>query len=162
MDQKAELLGLRNCYGLPALYTSSTLHIPYKHLSHAPKPVTLRSRLVNILLFTSLNLDYLTFPFFSRIFLFLSRTQHEPLTKLLCQDLAQHNTVYSSFSPSFLSFLSKFLNLYVRSIKQHQEKNRAPGGGYLHPVEQPASWTYRATGKHLMHLRCLVDNSYVR
>ena len=44
----------------------------------------------------------------------------------------------------------------------HQEKNRAPGGGYLHPVEQPASWTYRATGKHLMHLRCLVDNSYVR
>ena len=44
----------------------------------------------------------------------------------------------------------------------HQEKNRAPGGGYLHPVEQPASWAYRATGKHLMHLRCLVDNSYVR
>ena len=44
---------------------------------------------------------------------------------------------------------------------EHQEKNCAPGGGYLHPVEQPASWAYRATGKHLMHLRCLVDNSYV-
>ena len=45
--------------------------------------------------------------------------------------------------------------------KPHQEKNRAPGGGYLHLVEQPASWTYRATGKHLMPLRCLVDNSYI-
>ena len=40
------------------------------------------------------------------------------MTKLLCQDLAQHNTVYSSFSRSFLSFPSKFLILYVRSIKQ--------------------------------------------
>ena len=100
------------------LHVPSTLHIPYKHLSHAPKPVTLRSRLVHILLFTSLNLDYLSFPLFYCIFLFLSRTQHEPLTKLLCHDLAQHNTVYSSFSRSFLSFLSKFLILYVRSIKQ--------------------------------------------
>ena len=93
------------------LHVPCTLHIPYKHLSHAPKPVTLHSRLVHILLFTSLNLDYLTSPLFSCIFLFLSHTQHEPLTKLLCQDLAQHNTVYSSFSRSFLSFLSKFLIL---------------------------------------------------
>ena len=31
---------------------------------------------------------------------------------------AQHNTVYSSFFRSFLSFLSKFLILYVCSIKQ--------------------------------------------
>ena len=100
------------------LHVPSTLHIPYKHLSHAPEPVTLRSRLVHILLFTSLNLDYLTLSFSSCIFLFLSRTQHEPLTKLLCQDLAQHNTLYSSFSRSFLSFLSKFLILYVRSRKQ--------------------------------------------
>ena len=90
----------------------------YKHLSQVPEPVTLHSRLVHICLFTSLHLDYLTFPFSSCIFLFLLRTQHEPLTKLLCQDLAQHNTVYSSFSRSFLSFLSKFLILYVRSIKQ--------------------------------------------
>ena len=95
-----------------------TLHIPYKHLSHAPKPVTLHSRLVHLLLFTALNLDYLTFPLFFFVFLFLSRTQHEPLTKLLCQDLAQHNTAYSSFSRSFLSFLSKFLILFIRSIKQ--------------------------------------------
>ena len=100
------------------LHVPYTLHIPYKHLFHAPKPVTLRSRLVHILLFASLNLDYLTFPFFSCIFLFLSCMQHEPLTKLLCQDLAQHNTVYSSFSRSFLSFLFKFLILYVCSIKQ--------------------------------------------
>ena len=48
----------------------------------------------------------------------------------------------------------------VKSV--HQEKNHAPGGGYLHPVEEPASWTYGMTGKHLMRLRCLVDNSYVR
>ena len=40
------------------------------------------------------------------------------MTKLLCQDLAQHNTVYSSFSRSFLSFLSTFLISYVRSIMQ--------------------------------------------
>ena len=90
------------------VHLACTLYIPYKHLSHAAKPVTLRSRLVHILLFTSLNLDYLTFPLFSYIFLFFSCTQHEPLTKLLCQDVEQHNTVYCSFSRSFLSFLSKF------------------------------------------------------
>ena len=100
------------------LHVPCALHIPYKHLSHALKPVTLHSCLVHILLFTSLNLDYLTFSLFSCIFLFLSRTQYEPLTKLLCQDLAQHNTVYNSFSRFFLSFLSKFFILYVRSIKQ--------------------------------------------
>ena len=99
------------------LHVPSTLHIPYKHLSHAPEPVTL-SCTCTLVEVTSLNLDYLTFPLFSCIFLFLSCTQHEPLTKPLCQDLVQHNTVYSSFSRSFLSFLTKFLILYVRSIKQ--------------------------------------------
>ena len=93
-------------------------HVPYKHLSQVPEPVTLHCRLVHILLFTLLNLDYLTFPLFSCFFLFLSHTQHELLTKLLCQDHAQHNTVYSSFSQSFLSFLAKFLILYVCSKKQ--------------------------------------------
>ena len=101
------------------LHVPCTLHIPYKHLSYAPEPITLQSpsctcTLVQV---TSLNLDYLTFPLFSCIFLFLSCTQHERLTKLFCQDLVQHNTVYSSFSRSFLSFLSKFLILYVSSIK---------------------------------------------
>ena len=99
-------------------WAAGPLHVSYKHLSHVPEPATLHSRLVHILLFTSLNLDYLTFPLFSCIFLFLPGTRHEPLTKLLYQDLAQHNTVYSSFSSSFLSFLSKLLILYVRSIKQ--------------------------------------------
>ena len=99
------------------LHVPCTLRIPYKHICHVPKPVTLHSpsctrTLVQV---TSLNPDYLTFLLCLSI---LSRTQHEPLTKLLCQDLAQHNTVYSSFSRSFLSFLSKFLILYVRSIKQ--------------------------------------------
>ena len=65
------------------LRATGPLHVPYKHLSHVPAPVTLDSRLVHILLFTSLNLDYLTFPLFSCIFLFLSCTKHEPLTKLL-------------------------------------------------------------------------------
>ena len=102
------------------LRAAGPLHVPYKHLSHSPEPITLHSpsctcTLVQV---TSLNLDYITFPLFSCIFLFLSRTQNEPLTKLLCQDLVQLNTVYSSFSCFFLSFLSKFLILYVRSIKQ--------------------------------------------
>ena len=103
------------CYGPQAPYTFLN-----NHLSHFPKPVTLHSPSCTCILVqvTSLNLDYITFPLFSCIFLFLSRTQHEPLTKLLGQDLAQHNTVYSSFSRSLLSFLSKFLILYVRSIKQ--------------------------------------------
>ena len=102
------------------LRAAGPLHVLYKHLSHSPKPVTLHSTSCTCTLVqvTSLNLDCITFPLFSCIFLFLSRTQHESLTKLLCQDLAQHNTVYSSFSCSFLSFFSKFLILYVRSIKQ--------------------------------------------
>ena len=52
------------------LHVPCTLHIPYRHLSHAPKPVTLCSRLVHILLFTSLNLDYLTFSLSSVSFYF--------------------------------------------------------------------------------------------
>ena len=107
------------------LRATSPLHVPcnlpnpYKHLSYAPEPITLHflSCTCTLVQVTSLNLDYLTFPLFSCIFLFLSRMQHEPLTKLLCQDLTQHNTLYSSFSRSFLSFLSKFLILYVSSMK---------------------------------------------
>ena len=57
---------------------------------------------------------------------------------------------------------NKALSASTTPTLVHQEKNRAPGGGYLHLVEQPTSWTYRATGKHLMHLRCLVDHSHVR
>ena len=99
------------------LHVPCTLRIPYKNLSHVPKPITLHSPSCTCTLVqgTSLNPDYLTFLLCPSI---LSRTQHEPFTKPLCQDLAQHNTLYSSSSRSFLSFLSKFLILYVRSIKQ--------------------------------------------
>ena len=59
--------------------------------------------------------DYLLFPLYLSIPLHM---QHETLTKLSCEDLAQHKTLYNSFSRSFFSFLSKFLNLYLRRIKQ--------------------------------------------
>ena len=79
------------------LHLPYTLHNPYKHLSHAPRPVTLHfpSSTHTLVQVTSLNPNYLTLLLCLSI---LSRTQHEPLTKPECQDLMQQNTVYIVFT----------------------------------------------------------------
>ena len=62
------------------LRAAGPLHVPYKHLPHFPKPVTLHSpsctcTLVQI---TSLNLDYLTILLFSCTFLFFCTRNMSP------------------------------------------------------------------------------------
>ena len=88
------------------LHVPYTLHNPYKHLSHAPKPVTLHSpscthTLVQV---TSLNPNYLTLLLCLSI---LSRTQHEPLTSRNAKTL-RNTTLYIVLSlvPFFLFSLS--------------------------------------------------------
>ena len=62
------------------LWAAGPLHVPYKYLSHVPKPVTLYSPSSTCILVqvTSLNLDYLTFPLFPCTYLFFCTRDMNP------------------------------------------------------------------------------------